>query len=333
LRAVQGAPRAALVPTGEQDVSKTGYAWHPGFQGHFTRVGHPEHPDRARALDVQRMMIDLPGLQQVKVDEGLGFAWVRRVHEDAYVSAVRDAHGRGTRVLDRGDTWISGDSYEVGLLAISATLTLVAQVAAGTLDNGFAAVRPPGHHAGVANARGFCLFNNVAVAARFAQQCYGYSRILILDWDVHPADGTEAIFYDDPNVHVVSVHQHGIFTETVGTEAQSGRGEGEGTTYNVPVAKGSNEAQILQRLEPVLERAASRCRPDLVLVSCGFDAHRADPVGGLGLDDESFRVLTTMAKRVARQHAGGRLVSVLEGGYSPEVLSRCARVHVETLMD
>ena len=314
-------------------MSTTGYAWDPRFQGHFTRVGHPEHPDRARALDAQKMAIDVPGLRRIAVDGDLGFAWVRRVHEDAYVSSVRDAHERGTRVLDRGDTWVSADSYDVALLAVSATLTLVAQVAGGTIDNGFAAVRPPGHHAGVGNARGFCLFNNVAIAARFAQKRFGYSRILILDWDVHPADGTESIFYEDPDVHVVSVHQHGIFTETVGTEAQNGRGEGEGTTYNVPVTKGANEAQLLQRLEPVLDRAASRCRPDLVLVSCGFDAHRADPVGGLDLDDGSFRILTQMAKRVARDHAGGRLVSVLEGGYSPDVLARCARVHVETLMD
>ena len=279
------------------------------------------------------MMIDVPGLSRVAVDEDLGFAWVRRVHDDAYVSSVRDAHAHGVRVLDRGDTWISSDSYDVALRALSATLSLVRAVGTGALDNGFAAVRPPGHHAGVASARGFCLFNNVAVAARFAQTLLGFARVLILDWDVHPADGTAAIFDTDPNVHVVSVHQHGIFTDTVGTEDQRGHGEGEGATYNVPLAKGSGAVQLLSRLEPVLDRAAARCRPDLVLVSCGFDAHRADPVGGLSLDDNTYRDLTRMAKRVARDHAGGRLVSVLEGGYSPDVLRRCARVHVETLLE
>jgi acetoin utilization deacetylase AcuC-like enzyme len=314
-------------------VSRTGYAWHPTFEGHFTRVGHPEHPDRARALEPTRMMIDVPGLSRVAVDEDLGFAWVRRVHDDAYVSSVRDAHAHGVRVLDRGDTWISADSYDVALRAISATLSLVRAVGTGALDNGFAAVRPPGHHAGIAGARGFCLFNNVAIAARFAQTLLGFARVLILDWDVHPADGTSAIFDTDPDVHVVSVHQHGIFTDTVGNEDQRGHGEGEGATYNVPLPKGSGASQLLSRLEPVLDRAAARCRPDLVLVSCGFDAHRADPVGGLALDDETYVDLTRMAKRVARDHAGGRLVSVLEGGYSPEVLRRCARLHVETLLE
>jgi acetoin utilization deacetylase AcuC-like enzyme len=314
-------------------MTRTGYAWDAAFLGHRTLTNHPEHWTRAEALRPEVVLADVPGLVQVKVDGALGLPGVQRVHDHAYVAQIRDAFARGQRTLDGGDTMIGADSFDVALRSASAALSMVGAVMRGELDNGFAAVRPPGHHALSNRARGFCLFNNVAAAARFAQRAHGAKRVLIVDWDVHPADGTMSLFYDDPDVHVLSVHQDAIFGPGVGAAEQRGTGPGEGATYNVPLAKGTGPGAYFAALEPALELAAARCRPDVVLISAGFDAHRGDPIGKLGLDDDTYGTLTRMVRRVARQHCGGRVVSVLEGGYQVEILRRCVRSHLEALLD
>lgn len=314
-------------------MSTTGYLWDEAFLGHFTSMVAPERPERADVLNATQMCADLPGLRRLKNDALLGRAWIGRVHDPDYVRLVRGAFEEGRRHLDNGETCVRFDTFDVAERAVSGALSLVREVMEGRIDNGFAALRPPGHHAGRFNARGFCYFNNVAIAARYAQETYAASRVLIVDWDVHPADGTMALFYDDPSVHVLSIHQHGIFTETVGTTDQTGRDAGIGATMNVPLPAGSSEATFLDALESALEVAAGRCRPDLILISCGFDAHRADPIGSMLLDDNSYRKLTRMVAKQARRYCQGRIVSLLEGGYNPEVLRRCTRLHVETLME
>jgi acetoin utilization deacetylase AcuC-like enzyme len=267
------------------------------------------------------------------VDVDLALPWILRVHEPAYVQEVRTAFARRQRALDRGETPVLEDTYPVALHSAAGALSLLGAVARGELRNGFAAVRPPGHHAGPSFGRGFCVFNNAASCARFAQQQFGLGRVLILDWDVHPADGTYAIFYEDPSVVLLSVHQDGIFSSNVGTLDQRGRGPGEGSKFNLPLPKGTRPLEYFRALEPVLEAAAELARPDIVIVSCGFDAHLADPVQAMQLDDDAFRRLTRMALQIARHYCAGRLVSILEGGYSPMVLRRCVRSHLELLLD
>lgn len=314
-------------------MTRTGYVWDAGYLGYTTSSILPEGPRRAEALSSSTLLGELEGLASVAVDAALGLPWVRRVHHPTYVDMVRDAFRQGRKALDRSrETVVREDMYDVALLSAAGALSLVRAVSAGDLDNGFAAIRPPGHHAASAQARGFCVFNNVAVAARFAQEA-GHRRILIVDWDVHPADGTSDIFFEDPDVHVVSVHQDGIFSPEVGRADQRGRGPGYGTTYNLPLAEGSDETVYLRELTPLLEDAAERCQPDFVLISCGFDAHAGDPLGQMRLTDASYRRLTREVRAIADHYAGGRLVSLLEGGYELNVLRRCVRIHLETLME
>jgi acetoin utilization deacetylase AcuC-like enzyme len=312
---------------------RTGYAWDPVLLGHKTTSVNPEHPDRARVLALDAMMADVPGLRAVRIDPHLGFPGVLRVHPTSYVTEVREAFLQGRRALDGGDTLLASDTFEVALRSAATALSVTEAVLAGKLDNGFAAVRPPGHHALTNRGRGFCVFNNAALCARFAQATHSIRRVLVVDWDVHPADGTMSIFYDDPTVHVLSLHQDGILGRSVGSADQRGRGAGEGATSNVPLPERTKPTAYLAAFERALDGAASRCRPDLVIISCGFDAHAGDPIGKLSLEDETYVHLTRAAKRVAKDHCQGRLVSVLEGGYQLDILRRCTRAHVEALLD
>ena len=312
---------------------RTGYAWDPAFLGHRTISVNPEHPDRAKVLASDTMMADLPGLRPVRVDVNLGFPGVLRVHPTSYVSEVREAFAQGRRALDGGDTLLAADTFDVAIRSAASALSATAAVLSGKLDNAFAAIRPPGHHALTNRGRGFCVFNNAAICARFAQAAFSASRVLIVDWDVHPADGTMSVFYDDPSVHVLSLHQDGIFGKEVGTAEQRGRGPGEGATHNVPLPERTKPSAYLDAFERALDIAAARCRPDLVIVSCGFDAHAGDPIGKLSLDDDTYVHLTRAVKRVAKDRCGGRLVSLLGGGYPVGVLRRCTRAHVEALLE
>ncbi len=312
---------------------RTGYAWDPMFLGHKTLTIHPEHPKRAEVLAPETMLVDVPGLTRVKVDAALGLPGIQRVHDAEYLAEVRAACRRGQRSLDNGDTLIAGDSFDVAVQSAASALSITAQVLTGKLDNGFAALRPPGHHALINRGRGFCVFNNAAICARFAQTAFGLSRVLVVDWDVHPADGTMSIFYDDPSVHVLSLHQESILGEGVGALEQTGAGEGIGTTYNVPLPPRSSEPTYLAAFERALDLAAARCRPDLIIVSCGFDAHVGDPIAKLSLVDESYIRLTRLVKQAAHERCQGRLVSLLEGGYQLDILRRCTRAHLETLLD
>ena len=315
-------------------MSTTGYVWDAGYLGYSPSSVIPERPGRAEVLAPTEMCRDLPGLKLVPVDVALGQPWLGRVHEADYIDLVRTAHAQGRTSLDRSrEVLVREDVYPVSVLSVSGALSLVSAVARGEVDNGFGAIRPPGHHAGVNNARGFCVFNNAAICARFAQQALGLSQVLLVDWDVHPADGTSSIFYEDPTVHVVSVHQAGIFSDNVGLTSQRGRGEGEGTTYNLPLDPGCGEEQYVAELFPLLEHAAERCRPDVIIVSCGFDAHAGDPIGAMNLQDATYLRFTRKLRELAKHYARGRIVSLLEGGYELSLLRRCTREHLAGLME
>lgn len=311
---------------------RTGYVWDEKYLGHFTSTVHPEKPERADVLRWSNIQPHLPNLVRIPVVAHPSDYWITSVHTRAYVDTVKEAFKNNRWRLDGGDTLVKADTFDVAAHAVFGALSLVYAVCNGEVQNGFAAIRPPGHHAGDEYARGFCYFNNVAICARYAQKFFNYSNILIIDWDVHPADGTMDIFYEDPSVFVFSIHQHGIFTDTIGTVEQTGSGAGKGTTVNIPMPKGSSESDYLNAFTPALSRAAALCKPDLVLISCGFDIHRSDPLGGMKLDDESFKKLTKVAKSIADEYCDGRLVSLLEGGYSIQALPRCVHCHLEELM-
>lgn len=315
-------------------MTQTGYLWDARSLGHEISTIHPERPDRVRELEPTRVLMDLPGLRRIPTDRDLALPWIGRVHDPAYTQRVRTAFDQGLTALDSvRETRICQDTYEVALTAAAGALSLTSAVARGEVKNGFAAIRPPGHHAGPSYTRGFCFFNNVALCARFAQEVHGLERILILDWDAHPADGTMDIFYEDPTVHLVSVHQDGIFTDQVGRTDQIGRGAGEGCTYNLPLTPGARGKDYLDGLLPLLERAAARCRPDLILISCGFDAHQADAISAMRLEDGDYARLTREVRSLATQYCAGKIVSVLEGGYNPVAMRRATLAHLAALMD
>lgn len=310
----------------------TGYLWDKRYLGHLPGRLHPEHPDRARELEWSRMKVDVPGLIEIPLVNQINDHWVRKVHSSDHADLIRNAFAENRWRIDNGDTLVKEDTWEVAMASASGALSVLNAVCAGRVRNGFAAIRPPGHHAGRTASKGFCYFNNAAICARYAQEFHNIERVMIIDWDVHPGDGTMNIFYEDPHVYLLSLHQAGIFSDRVGTRDQTGRGPGEGLTENVPIEKGSGETEWLRELEPALDRGGLRCKPGLIIISAGFDAHQADPLGGMKLHEESFRKMTTMVKQLADQYCDGRIVSILEGGYSVNALGRSVRAHVEELL-
>jgi acetoin utilization deacetylase AcuC-like enzyme len=203
----------------------------------------------------------------------------------------------------------------------------------GTDSNALCLVRPPGHHATPTRSMGFCLFNNIALAARHAKTAHGLTKILIVDWDVHHGNGTQDIFYEDPEVAFFSIHRFGQgFYPGTGDKDEIGRGKGEGFTFNEPVRYGTSRKDYHSRFTSMLEKAADKIKPELVLLSAGFDAHKDDPIGSLGLETEDFAVLTRQVLAVAKTHAKGRLVSCLEGGYNLEALAESVQLHLAGLL-
>jgi acetoin utilization deacetylase AcuC-like enzyme len=227
---------------------------------------------------------------------------------------------------------ISTGSYRAALAAAGAVLDAVDAVLEGRVRNAFCAVRPPGHHALKDRAMGFCIFNNIAVAAIYLRQKHGIPRVLIVDWDVHHGNGTQAAFYDDPSVFYFSVHQSPFYPGT-GSAEEKGEGPAVGTKLNVPLAAGSGDVEMDRAFAEKLEPAALAFRPGFILVSAGFDAHKDDPLGGLAATSSGYAGLTRRVKTIAERSCGGRMVSVLEGGYDLTALADSAEAHVRALME
>jgi acetoin utilization deacetylase AcuC-like enzyme len=242
---------------------------------------------------------------------------------------VQAASARGQAALDP-DTIVCSDSYTVALKAIAGTLAAADAVMQGQVSQVFCAVRPPGHHATPQRPMGFCLFNNVAILARYLQRQHGLDNILIIDWDVHHGNGTQAIFDDDPSVLYFSVHQYPFYPGT-GATTETGHGRGQGFTMNVPLPAGSGDDTYIAVFERQLLPRALAYRPDCVLISAGFDAHYADPLAHMQVTEEGYRRLTQIVKEIATTCSQQRLISVLEGGYNLEALGRSVQAHVEEL--
>jgi acetoin utilization deacetylase AcuC-like enzyme len=310
---------------------RTGLAADPAVKKHDAGPGHPERPERYDAvvnrLESAGLLEALSGIEVRSATEDE----LALVHSRQYIALVEREVAQGRRELSTGDTDVGPHSMESAKAAAGCVLSAVDAVFPGSVKNVFCPVRPPGHHASAARGMGFCLFNNVALGARYAQRKHGAERVLIADWDVHHGNGTQDIFYQDGSVLFFSTHQSPWYPGT-GDASEEGEGRGAGKTINCPLPAGSGRAQILGAFEQCLLPAAKEFQPDLILLSAGFDSRIGDPLGLFLLTDEDFRDLTRLMADLAAEYCGGRLVSVLEGGYSLEGLALAAEAHVRALL-
>jgi acetoin utilization deacetylase AcuC-like enzyme len=310
--------------------ASTGLLFDSLYRRHYPGLGHPESPDRYIALEEAFTQAGFLGaLHSIKPrlarDEDLHLA-----HTRSYITIVRHDTAGHNEHLSTGDTALGIYTFDTALMAAGGCLSAVDAIFDGSVRNAFAAVRPPGHHVTATRGMGFCVFNNVAIAARYAQKVHHAERVLIVDWDVHHGNGTQDIFYRDPSVFFFSTHQSPWYPGT-GARDETGEDAGEGTTMNCPFAAGAGHAEIVGAFRKHLLPAALEFKPDFVIISAGFDSRHDDPLGRFLLKDSDFAELTTMMMEIADRSANGRLLSVLEGGYNLHGLAAAATAHVETL--
>jgi len=331
-----------------------GYCGSAKFVEHETSPSHPERPDRIRAIETavrQAGLITSPNPffdfkfdSRIKPVGGpalmeLPFAaaeekWLHSVHSAKHIEWVKSVCRAGGGVLDNGDTPIGRNSFEIALLAVGASLRCCDAVMDGTVQRAFAAIRPPGHHAEHDRAMGFCLFNNVAIAARYLQKKHHVRHLAIVDFDVHHGNGTQACFEDDPSVLYISMHQHpvGCFPYT-GYDWEVGSDAGRGTTMNIPFDPGADDAMYLAAMKARVLPKLDIFKPQMLLLSAGFDAHMDDPLADINLSEDGFAQMTQMLVESANAHCGGRIISLLEGGYNLRQLGRCVVRHLVSLRD
>jgi len=309
----------------------TGFIYHNDFLKHITGDSHPENPLRlASILHALQEQSILEHLNVLEIKDRDVLPWIQLVHDSAYIVHVQHICETGGGVLDHGDTVASPDTYDVALLAVAAILRGVDAILCGEVRNVFAAIRPPGHHALPSAAMGFCIFANAAIAARYAQAVGKLSRVLIVDFDVHHGNGTQEIFYQDPDVFYFSTHQSPLFPGT-GNRAEVGRSVGDGTTLNCPLPKGTGDSEVLRAIDEELIPAMDQFRPNFIILSSGFDGHYQDTMGGFELTDDGYRILTEKMMALAKTHCQGRLISMLEGGYYLDILGQVVATHIEAL--
>ncbi len=308
----------------------TGLAADPLCLKHDPGFGHPECPERYEAvitgLDEAGLIETLERIPGRDATRGE----LRRVHASHYLDIAEHQIKEGATELATGDTSVCEDSWDVAVRTAGLAVSAVDAVMTGRVANAFCATRPPGHHATADRGMGFCIFNNVAIAARHAQKAHGIERVLIVDWDVHHGNGTQDIFYGDGTVLFFSTHQWPLYPGT-GRRAETGIGAGAGLTINCPLPAGAGRALVLAAMREELEPVADRFRPELVLISAGFDSRAGDPLGEFLLKDEDFEEMTRLVKGIAARHANGRVVSVLEGGYGLGILGGAVAAHVGAL--
>lgn len=307
---------------------KTALLLDPVCKEHETSWDHPEAPERIDALI--EALADFDALRLPFREAA--FQEIERVHDPAHVEAVLAAINAGARDLSGGDVSVCRRSGEIARLAAGGAIEAVDAVMSGKVGNAFCAARPPGHHATATRAMGFCIFNNVAIAARHAQAVHGAERVAILDWDVHHGNGTQDIFYEDGSVLFCSTHQSPWYPGT-GSAAETGGGAGSGLSINRPFRAGAGRPEILGVFRADFLPALLAFRPQLILISAGFDSRIGDPLGEFRLDDADFAALTRMVLDAAAEICGGRVVSVLEGGYSLPGLASAARAHFSELCE
>jgi len=310
---------------------KTALIHHPIYEKHDTGVGHPETPLRYDVVmktlrGDKKLWENLNEITPEKASKGL----IQAAHTPQHFKLVESAFAEGLDHLD-ADTTISMQSFDASLFAAGGAVSGVDAVMTGEADNAFVVARPPGHHATAERPMGFCLFNNVAVAAKYAQNKYKeIERVAIVDWDVHHGNGTQGIFYTDPSVYFFSMHQYPWYPGT-GSRGETGHSRGLGATLNIPVKASTQAAEQKRMFEAAIEDIATNFRPDLIMISAGFDAHLTDPLGQLKLEDRDYVSMTRTIKQWAAEVCQGRVVSCLEGGYNLDTLGETVRSHVKEL--
>jgi len=303
----------------------------PAYLKHDTGPRHPENPQRLEAiLRAIESQDDLSARLQRTTPRAAKEEDLMRCHDEDIVRKIRAHIASGGAHLD-SDTPISAESYDVACLAAGAAITAVDSVMAERGGRGFGLVRPPGHHATDQRPMGFCLFNNAAIAARYAQAVHGVESVLIVDWDVHHGNGTQDIFWTDDSVFFFSTHQSPHYPGT-GARDEVGKGKGEGFTMNVPLPALTSAFAHRQVFKDCLASIERRFHPDLVIISAGFDSRRGDPLGNLMLEDSDFAEMTKEVLRIAEKHAQGRVVGVLEGGYNLDLLGGSVCSHLKALL-
>jgi acetoin utilization deacetylase AcuC-like enzyme len=295
---------------------------------HETPYDHPESPRRLRAIVDSLSKDPIPGTAWAPARPATREELLL-VHREAYVDRILGLRGRSTR-LDY-DTWLSTGSVDAALLAAGATVEAARALCEGRAKNAFALVRPPGHHAESDRAMGFCIFNNAAIAAAVARAHLGRERILVVDWDVHHGNGTQEMFWTRSDVLYFSTHRSPPFYPQTGRLEEVGGGEGRGFSVNLPLPGGTRDDDFVALYRGILEPIAADFHPDLVIVSAGFDAHRDDPLGGMGMSAAGFSALTAIVRGIAERDAGGRLLLVLEGGYDLQGLAAGVRACLEVM--
>ncbi len=300
------------------------------YKDHITGPGFPESPKRLAAiidhLESTELINDLDVVEPVKKDK----EFCKLVHDDEYITRVRQACELGAPIVDTADNPISKNSYDTALLAVGGITEAVDRVFTGKANNAMVLLRPPGHHAEKGMAMGFCLFNNVAIAARYAQQDEEVEKVAIIDFDVHHGNGTQHIFESDPTVMYISLHQYPFYPGS-GSADERGSGDAKGTTINYPLNAGVGDDKFIDIFNNSVSDKVLKYNPDLIIVSAGFDAHMDDPIGGLSITTEGYYNISKTIIKMADEVCGGKIISSLEGGYNLKALAESVEAHLLTL--
>lgn len=301
---------------------RTGIVVDTRYQEHYTGRNHPERAARIGMLLTLVEEYRRPGITRLEPRPATP-AEIALIHDPAHHDRVAATAEKGYFAFD-ADTPVSAQSYATALLATGGLLTIIEAIMTREVDNGFALVRPPGHHAERNRAMGFCLFNSVAIGAQYLREKFDLTRILVMDWDLHHGNGTQHSFYADPGVLYVSTHQYPYYPGT-GAAEEAGQGQGEGYTVNLPLPAGWGDAEYQALFQEVVDPICRQFDPQFVLISAGFDAHVRDPLGGMEVTEEGFGAMARTLLRIARDHAQGRCAAILEGGYDLTGLQQSAR--------
>jgi len=300
------------------------------YKYHITGPGFPESPERLDAilkhLESAELINDLEIVEPLRKDK----EFCRLVHADDYIARVRQACELGAPIVDTADNPISKDSYDTALLAVGGITEAVDKIFSGKSNNAMALLRPPGHHAEKEMAMGFCLFNNVAIAAKYAQKNYEVEKVAIIDFDVHHGNGTQHIFELDPTVMYASLHQYPFYPGT-GAADETGIGDAKGTTINYPLNCGVGDDDFIDIFNNSLSDKILKYNPDLIIVSAGFDAHIDDPIGGLSVTTKGYFDISNILMDLTNEVCGGKIISSLEGGYNLKALAESVEAHLLAL--
>lgn len=315
-------------------MKRTGFVYDERYLMHTTFEGHPESHYRLVAivngLRENGLLEKLLPIEAEPVHQ----RWIEAVHNIRYIVRFEEACLMGLPDFDHQDNSICRETYEIALLAVGGVLRAVDKMMEGLIDNAFCAVRPPGHHAGYDRAMGFCYFNNIAIAARYLQQQWGIKRVGVIDFDVHHGNGTQQIFEEDDSVFYYSIHEHPSFAfPGTGREFEEGVAAGTGFTLNTPILPGRGDMDYRKKLTTEMVPAFKKFKPEVILVSAGFDAHSSDLMSGINLTAEGYKFISKTIVNLANRYADGRLISILEGGYNLEVLPLLVADHIKILAE